>query len=312
MELTTRELGLDVETTAGISTAASMENVSIKMENYKEISVTAIVTGGIEVNGGRVGDPSSYYEADGKYEHIKPGTINIILSINADLPAEAMVRALVTCTEAKTAAIQELMAGSNYSRGLATGSGTDGTILIANSEAKIKLSQAGKHSKLGELIGVSVKAAVKEALYLQTGLCAKNQHSILKRIKRFGINEDIIWEKYVVIISEITEENRISILKKTNFIHNLHCIDDSKDLVPLLSLYIHLIDQFDWELLSKEEVIYEAEIILSNIKKRFNINDSINIFNKDYENEPLEETVKCVIDNFVVVIALIAGGIKDV
>ncbi|MCU6396733.1 adenosylcobinamide amidohydrolase, partial [Enterobacter quasiroggenkampii] len=108
-------------------------------------------------------------------------------------------RALVTCTEAKTAALQELMAGSNYSRGIATGSGTDGTIIVCNSKSKIKLTNAGKHSKLGELIGVAVKKAVKEALFLQTGLCAESQHSMLKRVKRFGIDENRILNKYAEI-----------------------------------------------------------------------------------------------------------------
>ncbi|MEG2288682.1 MAG: adenosylcobinamide amidohydrolase [Clostridium sp.] len=312
MAIIARELGLEVDTTAGISTAASMENVAIKMESFRGISVTAIVTGGIEVNGGRVGDPASYYEVEGKYEQIKEGTINIILLIDANLPAETMVRALVTCTEAKTAAIQELMEGSKYSSGIATGSGTDGTILVSNAESDMKLTHAGKHSKLGELIGIAVKAAVKEALYLQTGLCPEGQHSVLRRVKRFGINEDSVWEKYVIIITKIMEDKTIPILKKASFIHNFHNVDGSKELVPLLSLYIHLIDQFNWGLLSGEQVVYESQIMLKTIMERFNINNSINIFSKNYENGFQDEVVEFVIDNFVIVMALIAGGIKDV
>jgi len=72
-----------------------------------------------------------------------------MLVIDADLPPGIMARALVTCTEAKTAAIQELMAGSNYSNGLATGSGTDQTIVIANPASELYFEGAGKHSKLG-------------------------------------------------------------------------------------------------------------------------------------------------------------------
>ena len=199
-------LGLDPERTAGISTAASMDNVSIKSKTYKDITVTAIVTGGVEVNGGRVGDPTIFHEEDGKFTELKHGTINITLVIDADLPSETMTRALVTCTEAKTAALQELMAGSNYSRGLATGSGTDGTIIISNSKSKKRLLFAGKHSKLGELIGLTVKAAVKEALFLQSGLCPESQHSLLKRGKRFGINEDRLWEAYKEINNKSIKE----------------------------------------------------------------------------------------------------------
>ncbi|HCQ91599.1 MAG TPA: adenosylcobinamide amidohydrolase, partial [Clostridium sp.] len=56
MYLIAEQLGLNSEETAGISTAASMENLSIKSESFDEVTVTAMVTGGVEVNGGRVGD----------------------------------------------------------------------------------------------------------------------------------------------------------------------------------------------------------------------------------------------------------------
>ena len=47
------ELGLDPATTAGMSTSASKENVSIRTERCRDTAVTAVVTGGIEINGGR-------------------------------------------------------------------------------------------------------------------------------------------------------------------------------------------------------------------------------------------------------------------
>ncbi|MDR0818440.1 MAG: adenosylcobinamide amidohydrolase, partial [Oscillospiraceae bacterium] len=158
-----RELGLDPDKTAGIGTAAQMENVSIKTETFKDITVTAVVTGGVEVNGGRVGDPATWDELEKKNIELPHGTINIMLFINVNLTDGALTRSLVTCTEAKTAALQELAAPSRYSHGLATGSGTDSTIVVCNSDSAITLTDAGKHVKLGELIGKSVKAAVKEA-----------------------------------------------------------------------------------------------------------------------------------------------------
>ena len=53
-----------------------------------------------------------------------------MLLLDCDMPEGVMARALVTCTEAKTAAIQELLEGSKYSNGIATGSGTDQTIIM--------------------------------------------------------------------------------------------------------------------------------------------------------------------------------------
>lgn len=55
MKLIAEEAGLDAEHTTGIATAANMENVSIVSQNYGNLSLTAIVTAGIETNGGRVG-----------------------------------------------------------------------------------------------------------------------------------------------------------------------------------------------------------------------------------------------------------------
>lgn len=37
-----------------------MKNMSVTIEKYGDLSVTALITGGIETNGGRVGDPASY------------------------------------------------------------------------------------------------------------------------------------------------------------------------------------------------------------------------------------------------------------
>ncbi|AWW28042.1 MULTISPECIES: adenosylcobinamide amidohydrolase [unclassified Acetobacterium] len=252
MKIITEELGLDADYTAGITTAASMENVAIKTVAYKNLSVTVIVTGGIEVNGGRVGDPTTWYEVNGKLHEIKEGTINIILYIDGNMPPETLTRALVTCTEAKTAAIQELLLGSMYSRGLATGSGTDGTILIANGESPNYYQFAGKHSKLGELIGLAVKPAVKEALFLQTGASPEQQFSILRRMQRFGIKLDTIWDQF----------KTGNDLAKPEFVCLLEKLDKEPELVVLTSLYVHLLDQFDWDLINMEQTVSEAKQIL--------------------------------------------------
>jgi len=56
MRLNAQDLGFDADTVTGMGTAAQMENVAINISKYENLTVTAIVTGGIEVNGGRVGD----------------------------------------------------------------------------------------------------------------------------------------------------------------------------------------------------------------------------------------------------------------
>lgn len=254
-----RELGLDPETSSGISTSASMEHVSIQTESFEALSVTAVVTGGIEVNGGRAGDPAAWYEAEQKAVPLREGTINILLFFNTDLTPGAMARALVTCTEAKTAALQELLAPSRYSMGLATGSGTDGTIVVCNAEAEICLTDAGKHSKLGELIGKAVKQAVKEALRLQTGLSGEYQHQVLRRTDRFGITEQSLWEDYR------KQQGKMS---RADYSDRLYTVGRRGELVTAVSLYVHLLDQLIWELLSPQETYQMGRKILGIIKGR--------------------------------------------
>lgn len=256
MALVAKEIGLDPETSCGISTAAQMENVSVKSETYREVTVTAIVTGGIETNGGRVGDPAEWHEIGGSSVHtMKLGTINIMLHFNVDLTEGAIARALVTCTEAKTAAIQELIAPSRYSTGLATGSGTDGTILIANRDSEICLTNAGKHAKLGELIGKAVIPAVKEALFLQSGLCPKLQHHIIRRMDRFGITEDLLWEGCQ------PDSHSQGPFDRARFSEKLDQLATQRKMVTNTSLYAHLLDQMNWKMITAGEA-YESGVEL--------------------------------------------------
>jgi len=255
MVLLSEKLGLDPDTTAGISTAANMENVSIKSESYKDITVTAIVTGGVETNGGRAGDPASHDELEKKSIERPPhGTINIMLHINVDLSQGALARALVMCTEAKTVALLELQAPSKYSMGLATGSGTDGTIIVANADSKIHLTNAGNHVKLGELIGRVVKSAVTEALYLQNNLSPSSQHNVLKRVDRFGITDDLLWEKY--------RDSPNDGLNRARFSDRIETLLQQDSLVTYTSLYAHLLDQMMWGLLSPVEAAGAASVLL--------------------------------------------------
>lgn len=246
-------LGFNPGQVTGMGTAASMTNVAIQTESYQSLTVTAIVTGGVEGNGGRAGDPADYFNPGKRTTLHKPGTINIMLVIDADIPQGKVARALVTCTEAKTAALQELMAGSRYSTGLATGSGTDQTIVITNPGSSLYLEDTGKHSKLGELIGRTVKQAVKEALLRQTGLSPARQHSVLRRLNRYGVTEDTLYQHY---------QQEYGLIDKPRFATALGQVDKDPDLVTGTSLYVHLLDQFQWQLLSGEELTRAGNDVL--------------------------------------------------
>jgi len=274
MNVITREVGLNPDTATGMCTAAQMKNVSIKELSYDEVTVTAIVTGGININGGRVGDEASWQEKGDRIISLIHGTINIILVIDAVLSEGVLAGALMTVTEAKVAAIQELLLPSRYSMGIATGSGTDKIIIIANPTAKERQTDAGKHSKLGELIGKTVIAAVKEALDKQTSANSVTQHSVLNRIERFGVTKESIidylflQDKYKNSRSSQQEELAEVIKKRQQVEALLDSIDKRPELVTYTSLYAHLIDQFMWGLLEKEEVLDAAQKLLNLMDSR--------------------------------------------
>ncbi len=245
------ELGLDPRLSSGMSTAASMDNASIKTLEYGEMSVTAVVTGGIDVNAGRVGDIALWHEDEGRFKFVA-GTINILLFIDADLTEGALARSLVTCTEAKTAALQELLVPSRYSSGIATGSGTDGTIIVANPLSPTRLTEAGKHFKLGEMIGRAVIPAVKEALFLETGLCANRQMDVFSRMGRFGATKDALAER--ALRKGVAYER---------FSERIGKIARDEGLVSLTSLYAHILDQLSWGMLPGEQALRTAGQLLA-------------------------------------------------
>ncbi len=260
MKLISQRLALDPKRVSGMGTAASMENVAIETMTYDKLTVTAIVTGGIETNGGRVGDPADFYRPIEKPDNF--GTINIMLYIDCDLPPGTITRALVTCTEAKTAAIQELLEGSKYSNGIATGSGTDTTIVIANNENSLYLEGAGKHSKLGELIGKTVKNAVKKALKKQSGLSPQMQHDAFRRLKRFGVLPGAMWNDFSKLTGTTVKPKYLLAAEK---------LAKENDMLCYTSLYVHLIDQYLWELISEEEMQKTGQNILHNLAECYGV-----------------------------------------
>lgn len=239
----TVELGLPANTTTGMSTAALMENMSVVSKSRESINVTAIVTAGIDINGGRAGDPAQFNEFTNEPLDIRPGTINIFLLIDAKLDAGTLTRSLITATEAKSAALEELMANSLYSEGLATGSGTDNIIAVGNLESPTQLYNAGKHCILGELIGWTVKKAVQEALEKQSGMNTLRQASILWQNKRYGITAEKIHQCYQLLAGN--QETALETL-----FPQINKITSCNKLTGQIAAIIHLIDQNRWRLIA--------------------------------------------------------------
>lgn len=258
------ELELPVYHTTGLSTAARMKNRAVITLSHDSLEVTSIVTAGIDYNAGRAGDPAGFDEVVETMKTPPAGTINIILLINANLDPGALVRAMVTATEAKTAALQELLANSMYSEDLATGSGTDGVIVVGNPASELKLYITGKHSILGELIGRSVKMAVKEALHRQSGMDIVRQASVEWQNKRYGITALKINECYRQLYPDHPKTDKA--LEK-----QIHLMMNNNKIVAQVASVIHLIDQNRWGLIYDSTLSDTGWSLLTGIRQGFQL-----------------------------------------
>ncbi len=170
-------LQLNRDKTSILITGADMNNIAVIKEYYKNLEVYAFITAGVNSNAMRMGkDKGSYYE---------PGTINIILMSNMQMSERAMTRAIITATEAKTAALLDLDIRTSYADGAyrATGTGTDNVIVVQGKGQT--LDNTGGHTKLGELIASAVNKGVKEAIARQNKITT--QRNIFQRLKKRGI-----------------------------------------------------------------------------------------------------------------------------
>ncbi len=234
------------EKCASLGTAANMNCAAIKAGRFRDLEVIAVCTGGVESNAGRAGDHASFYESAGNFEFIgkkKPeacGTINTIVCINQELTKGAMVRAVMMATEAKTAVLQELNIGSCYSDGLATGTGTDQIAIACTLTGDPPITGAGKHTKLGELIGVTVKQAIAETLKLQNSMPPESRCSVFAHLKRLGA--DI--EGMKTGIARFLTGKKAELVQK-NFI----CVDRDPVTVAAAAALVHLRDELVWKIL---------------------------------------------------------------
>ena len=239
--------GLIADRCATLGTAANMNCLGIATDRYRDLEVIAACTGGVETNAGRVGDPASTYEWDGSFERLAgeasapaQGTINTMVFINQELIPGAMVRTVMTATEAKTAVLQELAVNSRYSDGLATGTGTDQIAVACRLTGKTPLTWAGKHSKLGELIGRTVHDAIKQTLALQNDLTPLGQCSALVHIERLGADRQSMIEGVGILLS--AEARQV-------FRANFASIDRDPLTVAAVAALVHLRDKLSWEVL---------------------------------------------------------------
>jgi adenosylcobinamide amidohydrolase len=233
------EIGIDAAVSATMQTAANMNYAAVVAASDLNVTVTAVVTAGVHGNAACAGDPALWRETETGWEKVAAvepvapaapsvpvaGTINTILLVNHALTEGALARAVITMTEAKSAALQRLAVRSLYSADFATGTGTDqycmaarlgtdgrgddGAVGDGRRVAK-EFASTSPHSKLGELIGVTVRDATLEALRWQNGMEVSSTRLLFHALGRYGVREaDCLTE-----LAALLSERELELLKK--------------------------------------------------------------------------------------------------
>jgi adenosylcobinamide hydrolase len=154
--------GEEPEYTAGMLTAAYVSDVGFSAETlplsnpFQEGQNSLNVSSWVTVGLGNAARAGRTHNMDSLY----PGTINSIIVIDGTLSDSAMVNAVITATEAKTAALQDLQIKTKAEDAWATGTTTD-AVVIAATQRGAEHAYAGTATKLGYLIGKTVYDAVK-------------------------------------------------------------------------------------------------------------------------------------------------------
>lgn len=164
-----------------VSTAADMDNLAMVTRQHGPLTVSVVATAGARTNAQRTGvDTGAYIEG---VAEPPVGTINLIVLTNIELSDAALARALITITEGKTAALEDLQVMSSYTPGRqATGTGTDSIIVVSGTAAP-RATYTGGHSRIGELIGKAAYEAVMTALGKQNGYFLPGKKRIARNLQ---------------------------------------------------------------------------------------------------------------------------------
>ncbi|WP_156887760.1 adenosylcobinamide amidohydrolase [Desulfotignum balticum] len=186
MDTLEKNLGFARGRFATLMTGADMDHLSVVEKTYEDLTVTVLATAGVRGNAMRMSKDAGYY-----FSH---GTINIIAGANRQLSEGAMTRALITITEAKTAALSDLDIRSSYTpwpHG-ATGTGTDNVLVIQGTGPYVIFT--GGHGKLAELMGKAVHEAVTKAIAGQNGI--RQDRDIFQRLAERGVSLEALADKF--------------------------------------------------------------------------------------------------------------------
>ncbi|MFC4103467.1 adenosylcobinamide amidohydrolase [Paenibacillus xanthanilyticus] len=147
------------DSTVGLLTAAKLTHASVVEAAGDRFNALCISTAGIG-NAARAGVERPVFPA------YAAGTINTFIFVDGHMSEAAMIGALITATEAKAAALQDLDVLDPLDGRQATGTTTDSVVIAVSQSGRFKASHAycGAATSIGNLLGRMVYDTVHEAV----------------------------------------------------------------------------------------------------------------------------------------------------
>ena len=147
-------LGLPAETTVGLITAVSMADLRYAVAERSGWRVHTLLTAGV----GNAAAAGGQFSLDG----LSAGTVNVIVLLEGHLSPSALIGAVQSATEAKTAALRDLGVTTQFGEP-ATGTTTD-IVTVVNLSTKPTSPYAGLATPPGFLVAETVYTALSAAL----------------------------------------------------------------------------------------------------------------------------------------------------
>jgi len=152
-------------TTALQLTAAALPHGEWVQDACGAPRLTVFVSAGVRRNAVWAGDPATYHEdGEGSYVALPAGTLNMMVFVDGALAPAACAHVFTVVAEAKAAVLAARRVPSCYSPRIATGTGTDSTVVVADPAAARRFSTTSTHSELGSRIACVVRTALAAAL----------------------------------------------------------------------------------------------------------------------------------------------------
>ncbi|NMD69697.1 adenosylcobinamide amidohydrolase [Bacillus sp. DNRA2] len=161
MEQKLTEWGYPVSESLGLQTAAYIHTASVKEMVGDEFKLVCVVTAGLG-NNARAGRSRETFPA------YQCSTINVCIFIDSSMTPAAVTNSIITATEAKAAALQDLQIVDENGE-IATGTTTDSVVIaVSQNSAQYRTHQfAGVATSIGNAIGCLVYEAICKVVRYQ-------------------------------------------------------------------------------------------------------------------------------------------------